>query len=166
MNKRPIIATMIEPDPQQVRRALIVQAYYAREFISDAFVLMDKARHEGTSTGLLSIKEKLKAAAAFLGTVQPWLRNEEVIGKGASSSTRVSSVIGHVMRSIAAAQAHVAIHEGWTADNIADRTLRLDQIKRSSSHALAALEAARTDAHRALAEIAERFPGAIDIEEV
>jgi len=155
--KRARIATMAEPRPEDISRSIVVAAYQAREALARVARIDDRA---STSAHVLVSEDDLEGALALLQAVCALLdrhRDDRFYAAQTLADRAVASV-----KSARAAGDVAAGY--WSTDPLTEFDYK--QRQRTQRRWQMAAEGARQDSHRLLAELAEVYPGAYDVEEL
>ena len=142
---KPAIASMAEPSLEDVETTIVTATYEARERLSFA----EREASDGAANAVyIQDAYHLLLCAATLAN-SPALAKARSLLVTAASAAKVAGAHGSLVIDRAAA--------GLRADP------RLAELHaRSLTHFARATESARSDAHRALAELAERLPNAYE----
>ena len=144
------IANMAEPLDDDCASALIVLVYRAREALSLAERQADQKEAPLVSVGLLELE-----------TAHRHLNGAFAISQELPHTRRARTLIDRAIRATEGALAQVRLYELYskTKDPTPLETKQLGHIKNIWRRGA---EAARKEAHRALEELAQRFPDAYD----
>jgi hypothetical protein len=149
---------MVEPRPEDVDRSLIVAAYRAREALAMA------AREAGNTPTSVQTRK----ASYHLNEGLVFLRACRVLIADAATGHPVYQALVLTDRAIASVQSAIATGDVtatyWSEPQKTD--FEGKQRQRTQRRWQMATEGARQDAHRVLAELAEVYPDAYDVEEL
>lgn len=169
---RPRIATMASPSPEDEQAAVVVSVFHARELLSSVeraiLDLKETSARVSTSPRYPPLFATLEAATTNL-LFAAWLFNaldkkDTCTGSGVTTpqSRQTHRIKLSFRRAEAAALA--ALGHGRLAESYSLFTADEKMSLKMHSHWHKATELARQEAHRALAQLAEFFPDAYDVE--
>lgn len=148
------IASMADPPDEDRKSAIIVSVHAAREYLS----LAERAADSGTIY-YPEVLSKIRSADDLLGTASALCREVD-----ATATTAARELLERARES-----AKAAYHQGTIAQSYAAKeepsAFEEKQADKTRGILRRAAEAARQETHRALAELADLFPDAYDVEE-
>jgi len=163
--KRARIATMTEPDPETVKRSIIIGAYQARESLSLAERVAEQS--DISPSDLSHAQSHILDAQTHLGAALSHLRILPLIDR--STYLDIDGAVTLIRRAIAtakAALAHGEVAASYEPPSLGVSDFDLKMEHRARRHWFKATQTARQEAHRALAELAELLPDSYETEEL
>lgn len=159
--KRVRIATMAEPVPADLEKAMIVTVYQARECLSSA------GQQTMASCDGVKLAEEALAHLRFVyeytnGEYVGWHYRVRLLAERAVVATESAIALQKVVMSY-------TLRLGFdekAGEERSDADFEEKQLKRADRRWDMAVVAARQETHRLLAELAEVFPNAYDVEEL
>lgn len=152
------LGALTEPSDTDRTKALVTATHMSRELLSLAERISDSA----TSRDFTAAQRYIATALTYLQTVLALLPTHG----GTDNKCPTTGVRNALLRTVAASEAalgHAKLAESYatmTAEQVS--AFEAQQVARTRSHWHRATEAARQEAHRALAGVVDMFPEACD----
>jgi hypothetical protein len=152
--KKPRIASMLEPGPEDQQTAVITAVYRARELLSSAFRRIERG------DGEYAAFTDAQAALPLLEGVPPLLR---ALVTDSRVGEKPHDLVERAIRATRAAIELGGIYQSYTARPHSDWDRR--HAPRARQIWMRSTESASQETHRALAELAELLPDGYETEE-